>query len=69
MSIDGPAAPAEKNGANGTDTKALLHYVTQLCQRHWPAALNKLQGKQPAAPTPTNKYAWVVEGIEDIWRP
>ena len=66
MRIDGPVAPTVKSGAKNIDTKALLHYVTQLCQRHWPAALNKLQGKQPAAPTPANKYAWVVEGIEDM---
>ena len=66
MGTDGPAAPTEKNGAKYTNTKALLHCVTQIYRSHWLVGHNKLQGVQSAAPACTNKYDGGVDLVEVV---
>ena len=70
MHTDGPAAPTEKSVAKHADTKALLHYVTKICQRHcqrhWPTAHSSQLGLQSTAPAPKHKYDGVIDWIGDM---
>ena len=66
MRTDGPAAPTEKNGAKHADTKALLHYVTKICMRHWPTKHSTRQDVRPATPARANEYEAVIDWAEDM---
>ena len=66
MRNDGPAAPTEKSGAKHADTKALLHYVTKICMRHWPTKHSTRQDVRPATPAWVNKCEAVIDWAEDV---
>ena len=66
MRTDGPAAPTKKSGAKHADTKALLHYVTKICMRHWPTKHSTRHDVRSAAPAPEHKYDGVLDWSEDV---
>ena len=73
MRTDGPAAPAEENGAKHTDTRALLHYAKQIYRRQLAVArLDTRAGRsaqrslQSAAPDLADKYDGVVDWAEFV---
>ena len=66
MRNDGPAAPTEKSGAKHADTKALLHYVTKICMRHWPTKHRTWQDVRSAKPARANEYEGVIDWAEDV---
>ena len=66
MRNDGPAAPTEKSGAKHADTKALLHYVTKICARHWPTKHSTRQDVRSATPAPANKYEGIIDWADDV---
>ena len=66
MRVDRLAAPAEKNGAKNRDTKVLLHYVAQICQRHWPGVISKPRVIQSKPPATVDKYTRMGATIEEM---
>ena len=66
MRTDGPAAPAEENGAKHTDTRALLHHAKQIYRRHLAAPRSTQRRLKSAAPAPAKKYEGVIDWADDV---